>query len=203
MRLPVLALGRKLVAAGTLDHPGDIFYLTWEEAQRAAEDPGAWARSAAAEARASFAHWEQLSPPSLIGSPPDISAIDPASLLMFRHFLGIRRPSVKDGVIEGHAASRGTVTGRARIIRHLDEADRLEPGDIMVCATTAPPWTALFAIASAVVTDTGGVMSHSAICAREFAIPCVVGTQLGTTTIPDGATITVDGEAGTVTILPG
>ena len=121
---------------------------------------------------------------------------------MGRHFLGLRAPSIKDGVIEGHAASRRTVTGRARIIRHLDESDRLEPGDIMVCATTAPPWTALFAIAAAVVTDTGGVMSHSAICAREFAIPCVVGTQLGTSTIPDGATITVDGEAGTVTILP-
>ena len=79
----------------------------------------------------------------------------------------------------------------------------------MVCVTTAPPWTALFAIASAIVTDTGGALSHSAICAREFAIPCVVGTQLATTTIPDGATITVDGEAGTVdgeagtvTILP-
>ena len=202
MRLPVLAFGRKLVAARTLDSADDIFYLTWEEAQRAADNPGDWARTTATEARAAFTHWEQLTPPPFIGSPPDISQIDPSSLPMLRHFLGLRRPSIKDGVIKGHPASRGSVTGRARIIRHLDEADRLEPGDIMVCATTAPPWTALFAIASAVVTDTGGVMSHSAICAREFAIPCVVGTQLATTTIPDGATITVDGEAGTVTILP-
>jgi pyruvate,water dikinase len=43
-------------------------------------------------------------------------------------------------------------------------------------------------------------MSHSAICAREFAIPCVVGTQVGTQQIPDGATITVDGTAGTVRV---
>jgi phosphohistidine swiveling domain-containing protein len=201
-RLPALALGRKLVAAGALDSPDDIFYLTWDEAHRAAEDPGDWTRTAAREGRSNFTHWEQLTAPPRLGSPPDLSTIDPSAARMSRHFLGMRAPSIEDGVIKGHPASRGTVTGRARIIRHLDESDRLEPGDIMVCATTAPPWTALFAIAAAVVTDTGGVMSHSAICAREFAIPCVVGTQVGTTTIPDGATITVDGEAGTVTILP-
>jgi pyruvate,water dikinase len=60
----------------------------------------------------------------------------------------------------------------------------------------------LFAVAAAVVTDTGGVLSHSAICAREYAIPAVVGTQVGTSRIPDGATVTVDGEKGTVRIEP-
>jgi pyruvate,water dikinase len=59
----------------------------------------------------------------------------------------------------------------------------------------------LFAIASAVVTDTGGVLSHSAICAREYAIPCVVATIVGTAMIPDGATVLVDGTQGTVQIL--
>jgi phosphohistidine swiveling domain-containing protein len=59
----------------------------------------------------------------------------------------------------------------------------------------------LFAIAAAVVTDTGGVMSHSAICAREFGIPCVVGTQVGTNVIPDGATVRVDGTTGRVEML--
>ncbi len=209
VRLPALALGRKLVDAGLLDRPDDIFFLTWDEAQRASEDPGAWIRTTANAGRAAFTHWEQLTSPPFLGSPPDISLLDADTQRTLRHFFGLRQPSIKDGVIKGHPASRGTVTGRARIIRHLDESDRLEPGDIMVCVTTAPPWTALFAIASAIVTDTGGALSHSAICAREFAIPCVVGTQLATTTIPDGATITVDGEAGTVdgeagtvTILP-
>jgi rifampicin phosphotransferase len=69
-----------------------------------------------------------------------------------------------------------------------------------VCRTTAPPWTPLFAIAGAVVTDSGGVLSHSAICAREYAIPCVVATQVGTQVIVDGSTITVDGTKGTVLI---
>jgi pyruvate,water dikinase len=92
------------------------------------------------------------------------------------------------------------VRGRARIIESLGEADRLQAGEVLVCTTTAPPWTPLFAIAAAVVTDTGGVLSHSAICAREYAIPCVVATQVATKLIPDGAMVTVDGIQGVVTI---
>ena len=86
------------------------------------------------------------------------------------------------------------------VIHTLAEAERLEPGDILVCPTTAPPWTPLFAIAGAVVTDSGGVLSHAAICAREYAIGRVVGTMIGTRAIPDGATITVDAGVGTVRI---
>jgi hypothetical protein len=66
--------------------------------------------------------------------------------------------------------------------------------------STAPPWTVLFSIVSAVVTDSGGVLSHSAIVAREYGIPCVVGTGDATKRIPDGALVTVDGDSGTVAI---
>jgi len=201
MRLPALALGRKLAAAGLLDQAKDVFHLSWDEAQRAATDPGAWVREAATAGRADFERWEHLVPPPFLGAIPDPAQMPPDMLPMARHFFGLGMPSITNGVIQGVGASRGTVVGRARVIRHLDESDRLEAGDILVCVTTAPPWTALFAIAGAVVTDTGGVMSHSGICAREFAIPCVVATQVGTHAIPDGATITVDGEAGTVTIM--
>lgn len=63
---------------------------------------------------------------------------------------------------------------------------------------TLPPWVPLFAVAGAVVADTGGVMSHCAIVAREFGLPAVVGTQFGTRTIIDGMTVTVDGDKGEV-----
>lgn len=202
LRLPVLALGRKLVAEGVLDDPDDLFYLDWDDALRAGREPGPWVREAARKGRADFERWERLAPPPFLGTMPDLSMLPPEALRMARHFAGMAVPSVNGRTIEGTAASRGTVTGRARVIRTLDESDKLEPGDVMVCITTAPPWTALFAIAGAVVTDTGGVISHSGICAREFAIPCVVGTQIGTSLIPDGAMVTVDGTAGTVTILP-
>ena len=83
-------------------------------------------------------------------------------------------------------------------IRYLKDGDVFSVGNIDVRTVHTPGHTPEHICF--LVTDTGGVMSHSAICAREFAIPCVVGTQLATTTIPDGATITVDGDAGTVTI---
>jgi len=68
---------------------------------------------------------------------------------------------------------------------------------------TSPAWTPLFAVAGGVVSDAGDVMSHVAIAARDFGIPCVVGTAHATTTIADGTTITIDGDAGTVRKDPG
>ena len=70
----------------------------------------------------------------------------------------------------------------------------------MVCEMTLPPWTPLFSTVSAVVADTGGILSHCAIVAREYRIPCVVGTGVGTVTIKDGQTVTVDGSKGIVRI---
>ena len=78
--------------------------------------------------------------------------------------------------------------------------DRLARSEILVCPATMPAWTPLFAIASGVVTDHGGVLSHTAIVAREYQIPAVVGTKLGTSLIQDGQTISVDGNEGTVTL---
>ena len=94
------------------------------------------------------------------------------------------------------------MTGTARVVRSLADAAKLDDGDILVCEMTLPPWVPLFAIATAVVADTGGLMSHCAIIAREFGLPAVVGTQFGTTLIIDGMQITVDGGAGLVTLHP-
>jgi pyruvate,water dikinase len=90
------------------------------------------------------------------------------------------------------------MTGTARVILSLEESERLQQGEILVCPATMPPWTPLFGIASAVVTDHGGVLSHTAIVAREYQIPAVVGTKSATALVKDGQTITVDGDAGTV-----
>jgi len=84
------------------------------------------------------------------------------------------------------------------LIRALEDASKLADGDILVCRSTSPSWTPLVARSSAVVTDTGGVLAHTAIVAREFGIPCVVGTKNATSLIKDGMTITVDGGEGTV-----
>ena len=91
------------------------------------------------------------------------------------------------------------VTGRARVVTDPAAAE-LEPGDILVCSMTDPSWTPLFMLADALVIDVGGEISHGAIVARELGVTCVINTVTGTRDIPDGATITVDGSAGTVEI---
>jgi pyruvate,water dikinase len=86
------------------------------------------------------------------------------------------------------------------VVRDLTEASKVSPGDILVCETTLPPWTPLFATIAGVVADTGGVLSHCAIVAREYRLPGVVGSAIGTSVIKDGMIITVDGSKGIVRI---
>ena len=77
----------------------------------------------------------------------------------------------------------------------------MEPGDVLVCHTTDPSWSSYFFVASAVVIDIGGMLSHGAIVARGLGIPCVISTGNGTSTIRSGDRVLVDGDAGTVEIL--
>lgn len=101
-------------------------------------------------------------------------------------------------LLTGASGSHGTVTGTARVVRGPDDFPRVLPGDILVCPVTDPAWTPLLRVASGVVTETGGVLSHAAIVAREHRIPAILGVPDATTAIVDGATVTVDGTSGTV-----
>jgi pyruvate,water dikinase len=104
-------------------------------------------------------------------------------------------------VLTGVAGSPGVAEGTARIV--LDPADPpdLGPGDIMVAPLTDPAWTPLFMAVDAVVVNVGGQISHAVIVSRELGLPCVVSVADASTRIPEGATIRVDGAAGTVTLL--
>lgn len=101
--------------------------------------------------------------------------------------------------LTGTPGSHGTVTGTARIVRGPGDFARVHPGDILVCPFTDPAWTPLLRIAAGVVTETGGVLSHAAIVAREHAIPAVLGIPNATSRLHDDTIITIDGTAGTVT----
>ncbi|WP_328808675.1 PEP/pyruvate-binding domain-containing protein [Nonomuraea montanisoli] len=102
-------------------------------------------------------------------------------------------------VLAGTPGSRGSVTGTARIVRGPGDFARVRPGDILVCPFTDPAWTPLLRIAAGVVTETGGVLSHAAIVAREHAIPAVLGVPDATRKLREDSVITVDGTTGTVT----
>ena len=88
-----------------------------------------------------------------------------------------------------------------RVVHGEDEFSRIRPGDVLVCSITSPVWSVVFPSIGALVTDTGGILSHPAIIAREYGIPAVVATREGTTRLRDGQVVLVDGTAGTVTSI--
>jgi pyruvate,water dikinase len=194
-RVACLAIGRRLAGQGSIDSPDDVFFLVEEELRQAAVDSSMRYQSLVAERRAERERWTHTLPPATIGDGTSEMPIQ-----MQRFFGPSEQEPSPDGEIKGIAASAGIVRGTARVVRTLDEVERLAPGEILVTYATAPPWTPLFAIASAVVTDAGGMLSHCAVVAREYGIPAVTGSKVATARIPDGALVTVDGGAGTVKI---
>jgi pyruvate,water dikinase len=188
-----------------MQEPADVFHLTVDEVREAGERyPDIDLRAPIAARRAVMEAFSTIQPPPFLGTPPPgPPPNDPVSVSIGKFFGEPPQPSTEPGVLRGNAGSPGTVRGTARVMRSLMEADRLQPGDILVARTTAPPWTPLFATAAAIVTDTGGILSHSAIVAREYGIPAVVGTALATTLIQDGQTIEVDGDNGVVRVISG
>lgn len=187
-RCAARAGGQALAADGVLTDPEDVFFLTFEEFLR----PPADACAIVEERRERHARYEQVElPPSWTGNPEPVpvggeTTDDQAD----------REPV---STLTGIGVVGATVTGTARVVLDPMDAD-LDDGDILVCRTTDPSWTPLFMLADALVIDTGGAMSHGAIVARELGVTCVINTVTGTRDIPDGATITVDGSTGTVTV---
>lgn len=199
LRLPVLELGRRLVRGGAVDEVDDVFLLYLAEIRSGLA--GADHRATVAQRRAEMAAWAAIVPPPVLGDPPPMDGPpDPFGAAMMKMFGMPPEPARDPNVIQGIPASPGVVQGRAKVVRDLPEASKVEPGDILVCEMTMPPWTPLFSTVSAVVADTGGVLSHCAIVSREYGLPCVVGTVIGTAVIKDGMLLTVDGRKGIVRI---
>jgi phosphohistidine swiveling domain-containing protein len=200
-----LELGRRLSAAGVVDRPDDVFLLTLEElADTALEFPRLNRRAQIAARRAEMEYYRCVPVPETLGVPATGNPpTDPVTVALSK-FFGAPPPTLDDHtIIRGNRGSPGRATGPARIVHSLAGAGNLQPHDVLVVETTAPPWTPLFATAAAVVTDTGGILSHCAVIAREYGIPAVVGTGNATTRIHDGQLIEVDGDAGTVRLLKG
>jgi len=110
------------------------------------------------------------------------------------------KPDERARTFEGMGVCAGIATGRARVVTRPDQPGQLGPGDILVAPITDPAWTPLFLAAAGVVVDVGAQQSHAAIVSRELGIPAVVSAAGASTTIPDGALVTVDGSSGIVTV---
>ena len=109
---------------------------------------------------------------------------------------------MQDAMLTGLPSSPGRVTGIARVLYSPQEGARLQPGEILVAPSTDPGWTPLFLLASGLVMETGGYLSHGAIVAREYGIPAVLNVPLATQRIADGSAILLDGAQGVVHLLP-
>ncbi len=113
----------------------------------------------------------------------------------------VDEPAGAGNLLRGTGTSPGRKTGRARLVRDPTAAE-LAAGDILVAANTDPGWTPVLSVVHGVVVEEGGLLNHCSIIARELGIPAVVGVRRATRRIPDGATVTIDGDAGTVRIGP-
>jgi pyruvate,water dikinase len=140
-------------------------------------------------------------PPDPAGLPPDVGRVMRATGVALGHLFGSSDLEHGEDVLRGLAASRGVYEGPARRISGPSEFDRIVKGDVLVTPSTTEAFNILLPLLGAIVTDSGGLLSHSAIVAREYGIPGVVGTREATERIADGARVRVDGDAGEVTVL--
>ncbi len=201
VRRVILEFGGRLAQAGTLDAVNDVFYLTPDELQNGRDVP---LKRLVQERKTEMEQFSHVTPPPMLGTAPAFEMTDGGSMVraMFKGEMSPANTSNSEmNKVKGLAGSAGVARGTARVIHSLAEAGKLQPGDVLVAISTEPPWTPLFATASAIVTDSGGVLSHSAVVAREYRIPAVVGTGNATTTFQDGQLIEVDGNAGTVRVV--
>ena len=183
-----LEAGRRLAGAGALADPEDVFVLRREEVSAALEG-----RLAGGALRDRVrAGWRGARSFRNFQNPNEIGAT---------HALAAGAPPPSGAVLHGAGCSHGRARGPARVVRRIEEAGRLRPGDVLVAHFTDPGWTTFFPRLGAVVTETGGLLSHAAVIARECAIPAVLAVPNATRAIPDGALVEVDGAAGTVTLV--
>ncbi len=210
------ALADRVVGRGLLDEQEDLFYLNrWEVGQALFDAANSWAQTSPGLRR----HWRSLvsrrreivaalgsdiPEPALGAVPTSIGGVVSAQF-------GITLETVEqwlapeaqhDGQLRGVAASSGVVEGRARVVLSSSQIGEVQDGEILVCPSTAPAWAPVFGKIKATVSDVGGVMCHAAILCREYGIPAVLGTGIATRQLKTGDLLRVDGEAGTVTVLP-
>jgi pyruvate,water dikinase len=200
-RRVALAIGDALVASGRLPDRDAIFMLTWQEIDEIcggrAMFPRDLASLTALRRQAHATESEYI--------PPDTFYLRPAGVLAATERVA-RTPRVREAsltgsphtseTLHGTTACGGQVSARAAVLAGVHEAHRLQRGDVLVTRQTDPGWAPVFCLVSGLVIERGGMLSHGAIIAREFGLPCIVGVANATGAIPHGARVTVNADDG-------
>jgi len=185
----LLASGEELVQNGELDSPDDLFYLSYTELKAfAAREERDW-RGLIHTRRETYQH------ETLRKQIPRLLLSDGRAF-----YEGMNAEEAGEGELVGSPVSPGSVEGRVRVVFNPTQSG-LEPGEILVCPGTDPSWTPLFLSAAGLVMETGGMMTHGAVVAREYGIPAIVGVHEATSRLQTGQLIRVNGSSGQISIL--
>jgi pyruvate,water dikinase len=195
LRELVLAQGRRLTDAGLLDEAQDVFFLTGAEFYDAVAGRSADRAADPAELEARKQHfltYRDRLPASFlfdeVETEGEVVEGDPID-------------GAQEEGLSGVGASRGLARGRVRVVPDLARLSDVEPGDILVVSNIDPGWTPVFPLLAGLVTETGGILSHGAILAREYGIPTVTGVTDATKRLEPGALVEVDGNRGVVALV--
>ena len=210
-RRAVISAGRRVAELGRIHNPEHFVDAGFDEMTSilsGSDAPSADELRARYEYRTS--HSAKDAPP-VLGDPPhpppDPSGLPPGEARVMRAIglglgmlFGSSEAEHEEHMLRGLGASGGVYEGPARRVGGPADFDRIQQGDVLVTEATTEAFNILLPLLGAIVTDSGGLLSHSAIVAREYGIPGVVGTRDATERIADGTLVRVDGDAGEVTV---
>lgn len=191
----VLKVGDLLVSKGVMQARDDVCFLYLDELRDVlGGHPPHDLAKLIDKRRTTHQEQARMVPSPRLGRTPEPGQADPVATMVF----GAGSPGLEGATreVRGFAASKGRYVGPVRIVRGPEEFFKVQSGDVLVCRSTAPSWTGLFATVGAVITETGGILSHASTVAREYGIPCVVGTREATRVFADGDLVVVDGNSG-------
>ena len=185
-------IGRRLVERGRLERPDDFYFLSQLELYAVWDGQSnafLVAAKIANRRRVFERHLERaavVAPYVQDGKPVDLDVEG--------------GPAETEGVLKGMGVSRGSVTGTARVVPDLKQIGRVQKGEILICNSTDPGWASIFTLLSGLVMETGGMLAHGSCLSREYNLPAVT-LRHAMTLIKDGATITVNGDTGEVSVV--
>jgi rifampicin phosphotransferase len=211
MRRAALAAGRRLAADGRLRDAEDIVFADIDEMCALVLGALAPTGDELAERHAHHKTYTAKDAPAHLGEDPppmpDPSSLPPPMARLMAalgtavgEMFAVSEEAHEETVIRGLGASSGTREGTVRRVTGPGDFDRIQQGDVLLTEATTEAFNILLPLLSAIVTDSGGALSHAAIISREYGIPGVVGTRDATVRIADGTRVRVDGDEGTVTV---
>jgi phosphoenolpyruvate synthase/pyruvate phosphate dikinase len=192
-----LAYGERLVRDGALRAADEIFLLYVPEVAAVLREPRPLGDLVAERVR-EVRRWRELESPKHIGAPPGAPPPVTPGVAVERVDFEHRVAQDDRYTLKGVAASAGIARGAARLITGDEDFSKMRAGDVLVCRQSTVSWLPLYTMASAVVTELGGSLTHAAVVAREFGVPCVVAVGGALSTLSDGEPLEVDGSAGIV-----